>query len=172
MKTTIKLPSNFYDYSYIEMMKTEKNIQNRDRLLAMAHIKDGETIKFAANAVKVHWKTVQRWLKGFRENGIEGLLVKVRPGAPKKLNDAAESWLNDFIHALAEDKTCGMITGTQLHKMIADQFSISCCLRTIYNTLHRLKFSWITSRSIHPKADLEAQSLYKKLSNSLEGVSS
>ena len=64
----------------------------------------------------------------------------------------------------------GRITGKQLQSIIAKEFSIKCCLQTIYNTLHKLKFSWITSRSKHPKSDPEIQELYKKFSTTIKKV--
>ena len=33
---------------------------------------------------------------------------------------------------------------------------------TVYNTLDRLGFSWITSRSMHPKSNQAVQNAYKK----------
>jgi len=35
----------------------------------------------------------------------------------------------------------------------------------MYHVLHRLGFSWITSRSKHPKQDLEAIEAFKKTLN-------
>ena len=69
----------------------------------------------------------------------------------------------EFLEALNANDT-GYLTGKQLHQLIEKEFSVNCCLRTVYNTLHRLNFSWITSRSKHPKSDKEVQELYKKLS--------
>ena len=63
---------------------------------------------------------------------------------------------------LSTDDTGGRITGKQLQSIIMAEFSIKCCLRTVYNILHRLNFSWISSRSKHPKSDMEVQELYKK----------
>ncbi len=80
------------------------------------------------------------------------------------MNPTIEKWISDFINALNSDKSGGHITGKQLHTLVENQFSISCSLRTIYNTLHQLNFSWVSARSIHPKSDLEAQEQYKKLS--------
>ena len=38
---------------------------------------------------------------------------------------------------------------------------------TVYNTMHRLGFSWITSRSMHPKSNQEIQNTYKNFSDML-----
>ena len=81
---------------------------------------------------------------------------------PNKLSREAEEWIRSFLTSLSNSDTGGYITGKQLQTIVMTKFSTKCCLRTIYNTLHRLNFSWISSRSKHPKSDLEVQELYKK----------
>jgi len=75
-----------------------------------------------------------------------------------------ESALFDKINALSESKTGGYITGKELHNMLVEEYDTKCALRTVYNTMHRLGFSWITSRSMHPKSNQETQNTYKKTS--------
>ena len=48
--------------------------------------------------------------------------------------------------------------------MLLEEYGARCALRTVYNTMHRLGFSWITSRSMHPKSNQETQNTYKKTS--------
>ena len=164
MANPIQLPEKFSDYDFRDMAKKESNPSNRIRLIAMANIQEKKTLTSIAEILKVHWKTIQTWLRNFREKGISGLYVQPKPGAPKKLNATIENWISDFLNALNEKSYGGQITGKQLHQLVEDKFSIGCSLRTIYNTLQRLKFSWVSARSIHPKTDLEQQEQYKKFS--------
>jgi len=164
MPNRLLLPENFSKYNFVELSKKEPNPRNRLRLIAMSHIQDGKTLKVVASYVKVHWKSVQRWLTDFRLGGINSLYVKTTKYKPQKLNKEIQNWINDLLESLNSNDTGGYITGKQLHNLIEKEFSINCCLRTVYNTLHRLKYSWITARSKHPKSDLEIQALYKKLS--------
>ena len=66
------------------------------------------------------------------------------------------------INNLNDSKTGGYITGKELHNMLVEKYDAKCSLKTIYNTLYRLGFSWITSRSIHPKTKQKVQDEYKK----------
>jgi len=34
--------------------------------------------------------------------------------------------------------------------MLVEEYGAKCALKTVYNTMHRLGFSWITSCSMHP----------------------
>lgn len=144
------------------MMKHESHGRNRIRLLAMYHLQLGKSFKAISAIVKSHWKTVQSWLRRFRNHGFEGLFESQRSGAPRKLNTQQESAIFDKINELSASKTGGYITGKELHSILIEQYDAKCALKTIYNTMHRLGFSWITSRSMHPRSNKETQNTYKK----------
>jgi transposase len=43
-----------------------------------------------------------------------------------------------------------------------NKFGIEPSKSTVYGTLKRVDLVWITGRSIHPEADVEAQEAFKK----------
>lgn len=164
MSNSILLPKDFMSYDFIKLSKKENNAKNRLRLIAMAHIQEGTPLTKIAEALKVYWKTIQSWLAKFRQEGLSGLYVKTKKPKSRKLDKTVEEWITKFINSLNTKATGGYITGKQLQTLLEKEFSVTCCLTTIYNTLHRLKFSWITARSKHPMSDEKVQELYKKLS--------
>lgn len=164
LSNSILLPSGFATYDFTAMAKKEKNPKNRIRLLAMANIKEGKTLKQVSDALKVHWKTIQTWLRNFRSFGISGLYTKTTRAKHGKLSKDITDWIVKFITMLSSSDVGGHITGKQLQSIVLEEFGFKCCLKTIYNSLHGLKFSWISSRSKHPKSDMKIQELYKKFS--------
>ncbi len=68
-----------------------------------------------------------------------------------------EQWLHNKIIELSESTTGGYVTGKDIKLWLLKEQETQCSLKTVYNTLHRLGFSWITSRSIHPKSSPEEQ---------------
>lgn len=146
----------------MRMMKNEKHGRNRVRLLAMHHLQMGRSLEDISVIVSVHYKTVQSWLRRFRNDGFAGLFESQRSGAYRKLGTIEETVLFDKINALSGSKTGGYITGKELHQILIEECNVKCSLRTIYNTLHRLGFSWITSRSAHPRSNKDVQDEYKK----------
>jgi len=162
MSRPLILPKDFQNHKFLDLMKKEPHPRKRIRLLAMHHIQLGKSLKAVSELVQYHWATVQRWLKQFKKHGLEGLSESHRSGAPRKFTALQEESLSIKIKGLSEDKTNGYITGKELHQMITEQYNIQCGLRTIYNTLHRVGFSWITSRSMHPKSSTNTQDAYKK----------
>lgn len=172
MSNPIQLPTDFASYDFVAISKVERNAKNKIRLIAMAHLQEGKTLKQAGAAVKVHWCTVQTWLRNFRNFGIKHLYVKSTKVKSSKISKKIEKWIVEFLTMLSNHATGGHITGKQLQQIITKEFAIKCCLQTVYNALHRLNFSWITSRSKHPKSDAEVQELYKKFSTTIKEVAS
>ena len=156
------LPEDFKSHDFLKIMRTMKHARNRIRLLAMHHIQLGKSLKNVAKIVQYHWITVQQWLKRFKEEGFDGLYESQRSGAPRKIEKEVEAFISEKLSKLSEAKTGGYITGNQVHQIIIDKFNTKCCLKTVYNTMHKLNFSWITSRSIHPKTSIEVQEEYKQ----------
>lgn len=162
MSRPLILPENFQEHNFVDLMKKEPHPRTRTRLLALHHIQLGKSLKAVSELVQYHWATIQRWLKLFKEHGFEGVSESHRSGAPRKLTVLQEECLASKIKELSEDKVNGYTTGKELHRMLVEQYNAQCSLRTIYNSLHRLGFSWITSRSMHPKSSIETQDAYKK----------
>jgi transposase len=170
MARPFHLPDDFKTYDFLSMIDTETNGRKSIRLLAMHHLQLGKSLSAVADIVGVHWKTVQVWVSKFRKLGLPSVGDAPRCGAPRKITGAAEKWLSETIQSLSEAKEGGYITGYELQKLLHEKYGVECSLKTIYNKLHQLNFSWITSRSIHPKTDLEAQEEYKKIPSTAKKV--
>ncbi len=66
-------------------------------------------------------------------------------------------------HAIKPDG--GRLKGTFESAYVEQEFGVSYSLTNIYRLLHQLDFSWITSRSKHPKQSQDAQEDFKKIQN-------
>ncbi|MBD1584983.1 helix-turn-helix domain-containing protein [Pseudoalteromonas sp. S16_S37] len=58
----------------------------------------------------------------------------------------------------------GRLIAEDVRCYIRDTLQVDYELRSVYRIMHALGFSWITSRSKHPKQSPEAQDTFKKLS--------
>jgi transposase len=70
--------------------------------------------------------------------------------------------LFDYIDKQSRSNKGGSLTGEAIWLYIADEFQINYHPNAIYKLLHLLGFSWITSRSKHPKQSQEGQDEFKK----------
>ncbi|MCP3908605.1 MAG: winged helix-turn-helix domain-containing protein, partial [Oceanicoccus sp.] len=55
------------------------------------------------------------------------------------------------------------LTGEDIVHYIHTEFGVHYHLNHVYKILKQLGFSWITSRSKHPKQSLQSQEAFKKL---------
>lgn len=76
----------------------------------------GKSITAVSKLVKVHWSTMQGWIKRFNEIGFEGLYETKRSGAPRKIAPAQEQFITEKVTALSQAKTGGYITGKEMHQ--------------------------------------------------------
>lgn len=151
-------------HNFKKLAKTTKNPRERLRFLAFAHIQEGKTYAEVAAFMKVTYKTVWDWTKKFRNEGIEGLRDRSGRGSKPNLPKDKREAFREAVLQLGSNRKGGRIRGKDVAELLEKQFHIKSSLRSVYDTLQRVGLVWITGRSQHPKADLEAQEAFKKTS--------
>lgn len=149
-------------YDFSELAKTHKSVRMRLRYLALAHFQEGQSRTDIAKFLKVSRTSVNKWISQYHQNGLEGLVDKKTTGRPLRLSKLQCSQLVDYINNAAKSNEGGRLVGTDIQLFISENFSYQYHLSSVYKLLHRLGFSWITSRSKHPKQSIEAQEDFKK----------
>ncbi|MCU8400243.1 IS630 family transposase [Vibrio vulnificus] len=137
-------------------------MQMKMRLLALAHFKDGHSRTQIAKFLKVSRTSVNKWVQTFLEEGLEGLQEKPRTGRPAFLNAEQREQLSQYIKARAMDSSGGRLTGNDIHAYIVNEFGKHYHPDSIYYLLNHMGFSWITSRSKHPRQSQQIQDDFKK----------
>lgn len=151
------------DTDFKSLIRKEKNARMRTRLMALAHIQDGVTKTQTAKFLKVSRGAVNKWAQQFINNGIDGLKEKPRSGRPSALSEEQLLQLKEYVIANSIKPTGGRLKGTHLVDYINQEFNVLYSVDNVYRLLHQLGFSWITSRSKHPKQDVVAQDTFKKI---------
>jgi putative transposase len=152
------------DYCFEKLSKATRNARERIRYLAFAHLQDGRNFTEAALMVKVKLRTLMKWVKRFKESGIDGL--KDQPGRGKKPhlpNEYFEAFRQSVLE-LQANRSGGRIKGKDVLELMQKKFGISPSRSSVYDTLKRAELVWITGRSQHPKSDPELQEAFKKTS--------
>jgi len=150
------------EVDFLSLSKIEKKPRVRIRLLALAHVKDGTSYRAVAKMLKVTFRSVQTWANKFKNSGIEGLKDKGGSGQKPFFPREREEELKRVISERQAKKGGGRLTGTDIQKIVNEDFGIGYALRATYDLLHRINFVCITSRSKHPKSDQKAQEEFKK----------
>lgn len=151
-------------YDFDKLAKTEGNARERRRFLAFAHIREGRTFTETAIAIRVKLRTLMNWIKQFKNEGIQGLKDKAGRGAKPFLPEEHRQAFRQAVLELQKNRAGGRIRGSDVLELMRTKYGVDPSLRTVYDTLKRAELVWITGRSIHPKADLEAQEAFKKTS--------
>lgn len=151
-------------YDFDVLATTVGNPRERRRFLAFAHIREGKTFTEAASAVRVKLRSLMRWVASFRKEGLEGLKDKPGRGMKPLIHAEHQAAFRQAVLELQANRRGGRIRGTDVLALMKTKYGVDPTLKTVYNTLKRADLVWITGRSIHPKADLEAQETFKKSS--------
>jgi transposase len=150
---------------FTALAKRETNARKKLRLLALAHFKDGVNKATIARMLKVSRGSVNKWVALFLQNGLVGLESKPSPGRPPKLTAVECDKVAVFIDKNSRSSKGGRLVATDIQRYIEDNFGVQYQQSNIYRLLHELGFSWITSRSKHPKQSEEVQEDFKKIPN-------
>lgn len=149
---------------FISLAKAEtSDARRRIRLLALAHFQDGHTRTQIALFLKVGRNSVNKWVANFHAHGLAGLDTVRPPGRPAGLNELQRSQLREFIDEQCLRTSGGRLQGMDIQAYIEQTFGVIYRLSNIYRLLHEMGFSWITSRSKHPKQAPQVQETFKKL---------
>lgn len=151
-------------YDFKTLAKRSGNPRERIRYLAFAHMQDGKSNIEIAKMLKVNRMAISVWITKFNNTGIEGLKEQKGRGAKLKLQISQREAFKNAVLELQEQKVGGRIKGSDVKKLMEEKFGIKHSVKSVYNELHRVDLVWISGRSKHPKADMEAQSEFKKTS--------
>lgn len=118
-----------------------------------------------AKIMKYSKQTIIEWVKTFNEGGIDLLLV-IRSGRGRKPRignkDEDKELFSQAVMSLQKERSGGRIIGQEIVDMIKEKYNKSYTLSGVYKVLKRMGLSWVSSRSIHPKANLKQQESFKK----------
>ena len=145
------------------LSKKEKNTNKRIRLLAVSLYLECHNRALVARQLKVARRSVNNWVSEYLAHGLAGLEDKPRYGKPSALSDKQKQQLSRFIDSSTQTDNGGRLTGMHIKEYIETEFGVHYHPSHIYKILSKLGYSWITSRSKHPKQRSGVQDAYKKV---------
>ena len=122
-----------------QLARREKNAQQRIRLLALAHVKDGKTRTEVSESLKISRSSVNNWVKRYKNEGIDGIIDKKRSGRPTVLALEQQQQLINYIHhAKMQGK---QLKGRHIHQYLQHTFNIHFELSHVYRLLKKINIS-------------------------------
>lgn len=102
------------------------------------------------------------WRRLYEEQGVEGLLMISKGRGRKAKIEKHAKELAEEISLLQEQRNGGRVRCQDIVELVFEKYNLEYSRPGMYHVLHRLGFSWITSRSKHPKSSSESLEDFKK----------
>lgn len=144
-----------------ERVTKERDARQRDRCRIVLLALQGNTALQIGDRVGCSRRTVQHWVYRYRDEGLEGLRERLRPGQPKRLATASEEAFRKRLETgpTADDGVC-TLRGRDIQRILDEEFGAKYSLQGVYDLLHRLGFSCLKPRPQHRKNDPAAMAAW------------
>lgn len=148
-----------------QLFRKEKNALLSSRLRAVYLALMGKSAPEIAALLGYRRRTIQNWVYAYNKCGLEGLRDTPGRGSRCKLNAEQLQWLRQRLEeGPPPESGLSVFHGKDIQQLIEQQFGVTYHLHSIYKLLHRLGYSYVSSRPEHPKGDPEARETFKKKS--------
>ncbi|MCK5565023.1 MAG: IS630 family transposase [Planctomycetes bacterium] len=148
-----------------QLFRKEKDARLATRIRAVYLALMGKSAPDIAALLGYRRRTIQNWVYAYNRRGLEGLQETPGRGQRCKLNIDQLQWLRQRLEeGPPPESGLSVFHGKDIQLLIHQQFGVTYHLHSIYKLLHRLGYSYVSSRPEHPKGDPEARETFKKKS--------
>jgi len=164
-------PMKAIDASSLEALdkayETSKEYHDRERLIAIRMSFQGKnTLEQIGSILKHGRATIARWLKSYRDGGIENLLHRDHKGRSASLSESDKKELTNKL------LPGGWKKAKDIQTWLHHERGVDLKLGGVYYWLHRLRGSWKLPRKSHEKRNpLEAERFIGEIVTRLEELS-
>jgi transposase len=137
--------------------QAEARRELRPRLHALWLLRTGWSLRAVADALGVHYRTVQRWVAWYRQGGRAAVVGhrQAGRGQPAFLTADQQAQL------AAQVATGRFPTAAEIRQWVADEFGVTYTEGGMYALLARLRCAPKVPRPLQSKADLQEQVRFK-----------
>ena len=109
------------------------------RCTAIQMLLAGVDRELVCSSLLVTNRALRKWINSFNDSGVDGLIVKKRPGRMNIINDGQALELSDLIDQPQQaDRT--FWTARAFHGYISKQYQVECSYETVVRFFHRQGF--------------------------------
>jgi transposase len=131
------------------------------RCTAIQMLLAGAERELVCSSLLITTRSLRKWINLFNESGVDGLIVKKRPGRMTIIKDQQALELVDLIDQPQQaDRT--FWTAKAFHGYISEKYKIECSYETIVRFFHRQGFALKTPQPWSDKQDEELREEFVK----------
>ena len=132
------------------------------RLLALALVLDGSRREDAARLAGMDRQSLCDWVHRYNADGVPGLSDRQGGGAKARLSAEQEAEVAGWVRTGPDLETDKVVRWrcSDIQARIKDLFGVAFHERSVGRLLRRLRFSHVSVRPRHPKADMAAQASF------------
>lgn len=131
------------------------------RCTAIQMLLAGADRKLVCKSLIVTNRALRKWINQFNESGVDGLIVKKRPGRTKIITDRQGDELAELIdQPQRADRT--FWTAKAFHGYISDVYKIECSYETVVRFFHKQGFALKTPQPWPDKQDEQLRDTFLK----------
>jgi transposase len=132
------------------------------RLLALALALDGHKREDAARLAGMDRQTLRDWVHRYNAQGVAGLADRHGGGVARRLSAEQEAEVASWMRTGPDLETDKVVRWrcVDIQARIARLFGVALHERSVGKLLRRLRFSHVSARPQHPRADLAAQASF------------
>lgn len=134
------------------------------RCMGIIMLLNGCTTTQVCGSLAIDNRTLRKWVFAYNHCGIDGLIEKKKPGAPKKINDLLSTELIEYIQ---NPSSVGRTfwTAKAFHGFIQQNYDLECTYQTVIRFFHENGYSLQVPR---PWPDRQDQLLRKAFTAQLQ----
>ena len=132
------------------------------RMLALALVLEGRSRTEAEQAAGMDRQTLRDWVHRYNADGVAGLADRHGGGVARRLSAEQEAEVAGWVRRGPAVEKDGVVRWrcSDIQVRIAELFGVALHERSVGKLLRRLRFSHVSVRPQHPKADLVAQASF------------
>ena len=134
------------------------------RALSIALVLEGADRESAARFGGMDRQTLRDWVHRYNAHGLAGLSNRKAPGAPSRLTAEQKAEVKAVVEKGCDPAVEGVVRWrcVVLSAVIKQRFGVTLGERAVAVLLHKLGLVRLSTRPVHPQADMAAQEAFKK----------
>lgn len=136
--------------------------ETRRRCMAIIMLITGSSREQVQEAMLASASAVRKWVRAFNEAGIDGLIVRPRPGAPRKVSPEQVDKITEELQQRQEGPE-PFPTAKAFHGYVVEKYQVECSYQTLLRLLHEKDFVLKVPRPWPDRQDESAREAFRRL---------